>query len=108
MTRKPIRQGNGAAWSFPLQPTPIHVGDDVDADLRHRLDLTRWPDDAGNEDWYYGVSRAYLQELVEHWRTAYDWRKAEAAINAYEHYQVDVDGVPVHFMRKPGVGPDRP
>jgi len=30
---------------------------------------------------------------------------AEAAINAYEHYRVDVDGVPVHFMRRPGVGP---
>src|SRR3954463_2557731 len=36
----------------------------------------------------------------------YDWRKAEAAINAYEHYRVEVEGVPVHFMRKPGVGPN--
>jgi hypothetical protein len=30
---------------------------------------------------------------------------AEAAINAYEHCQVEVEGVPVHFIRKPGVGP---
>jgi len=89
-----------------LTPTPIHVPDDVLADLQRRLDLTRWPDDAGNRDWYYGVDRAFLQELVDYWRTSYDWRKAEAAINAYEHYRIDVDGVPVHFMRKPGVGPD--
>jgi microsomal epoxide hydrolase len=90
--------------SFPLEPTPIHVPDDVLVDLQRRLDLTRWPVDAGNQDWYYGVDRTYLQELVDYWRTDYDWRKAEAAINAYEHYRVEVEGVPVHFMRKPGVG----
>ncbi|MBG0823566.1 epoxide hydrolase [Planomonospora sp. ID91781] len=89
-----------------IDPTPIHVPDDVLTDLRARLALTRWPEDAGNQDWYYGVNRAYLQELVEYWRTGYDWRRAEAAINAYEHYLVDVDGVPVHFMRRPGVGPE--
>jgi pimeloyl-ACP methyl ester carboxylesterase len=91
---------------FRLEPTPIHVPDDVLADLQRRLELTRWPVDAGNRDWYYGVDRAYLQELVHYWRTDYDWRKAEAAINAYEHYRVDVEGVPVHFMRRPGVGPN--
>ncbi|SEG57639.1 epoxide hydrolase [Nonomuraea solani] len=89
-----------------LKPEPIHVPDDVLDDLRRRLELTRWPDDVGNEDWRYGVNGAYLRELVEHWRTRYDWRKAEAAINAYEHYRVEVEGVPVHFMRRPGAGPD--
>jgi Epoxide hydrolase N terminus len=88
---------------FPLEPAPIHVPDEVLADLRRRLELTRWPDDAGNQDWHYGVDRAYLQELVDYWRTGYDWRKAEAAINAYEHYRVEVEGVPVHLMRRPGV-----
>jgi pimeloyl-ACP methyl ester carboxylesterase len=90
---------------FPLEPAPIHVPDEVLADLRRRLELTRWPDDAGNQDWYYGVDRAYLQELIDYWRTGYDWRKAEAAINAYEHYRVEVEGVPMHLMRRPGVGP---
>jgi Epoxide hydrolase N terminus len=89
---------------FPLEPTPIHVPDEVLADLRQRLDLTRWPLDAGNADWYYGVNGTYLQELVDYWRSGYDWRKAEAAINTYEQYRVEIDGVPVHFMRKPGVG----
>lgn len=91
---------------FPLEATPIHVPDDVLEDLRLRLALTRWPDDVGNDDWYYGVRRDYLQELVEYWLNDYDWRKAEAAINAYEHYRVEVDGVPVHFLRKAGVGPN--
>ena len=89
-----------------LEATPIHVPEDVLDDLRQRLALTRWPDDADNEDWYYGVQRAYLQELVEYWRTEYDWRKAEAAINTYQHYRVEVDGVPIHFLYKAGVGPN--
>ncbi len=92
------------ARPFPLEPTPIQVPEDVLADLRRRLEATRWPDDAGNEDGYYGVNGAYLRELVDYWRDGYDWRKAEAAINAYEHYHVAVDGVPVHFMRRPGTG----
>ncbi|WP_329086805.1 MULTISPECIES: epoxide hydrolase family protein [unclassified Streptosporangium] len=95
-----------ATTRFPLEPTPIHVPDTMLDDLRARLRLTRWPDDVGNHDWYYGVSRDYLQELAEYWLDHYDWRKAEAAINAYEHYRVSVQGVPVHFMRKPGVGPN--
>ncbi len=92
--------------AFPLPPSPIHVPDEVLADLRQRLDRTRWPADVGNEDWYYGVNREYLASLVDYWRDGYDWRKAEAAINGYDHYRVTVDAVPVHFMRRPGVGPD--
>jgi hypothetical protein len=75
---------------FPLEPTPIHVPEKVLEDLRARLALTRPPLDEGNEDWYYGVPASYLGELVAYWRDGYDWRKAEAAINAYEHYQTTV------------------
>jgi Epoxide hydrolase N terminus len=105
MRHEPIPSHGAQTRPFPLAPTPVHVPDEALADLQRRLALTRWPEDAGNQDWYYGVNRAYLQELVDYWRTDYDWRKAEAAINAYEHYRVEVDGVPVHFMRRPGVGP---
>ena len=72
---------------FPPTPAPIHVPDEVLADLRRRLELTRWPEDAGNQDRYFGVNRDWLQELVDHWRSAYDWRRGEAAINVYEHYR---------------------
>ena len=91
--------------SFPLEPTPIHVSDGVLDDLRARLALTRAPLDEGNGDWSYGVPHSYLRKLVAYWRDGYDWRKAEAATNAYEHYQVGVASVSVHFMRKPGRGP---
>jgi pimeloyl-ACP methyl ester carboxylesterase len=89
-----------------LDQTPVHVPDDVLEDLRRRLIATKWPLDAGNDDGFYGVRRTYLQELAEYWADGFDWRAAERAMNAYEQYRVDVGGVPVHFMRKAGVGPN--
>jgi hypothetical protein len=91
--------------AFPLEPAPIHVSNEVLEDLRARLRRTRPPLDEGNEDWSYGVPNSYLSELITYWRDGYEWREAEAAINAYEHYRMSLVGVPVHFMRKPGRGP---
>ncbi|MFC9690803.1 epoxide hydrolase family protein [Kribbella sp. NPDC056951] len=88
-----------------LEPTPILVSDEVLDDLRRRLRSTKWPRETGNDDGFYGVRRTDLQELVEYWADGYDWRAAERAINAYDNYRVDVSGVPVHFLHKPGVGP---
>jgi pimeloyl-ACP methyl ester carboxylesterase len=91
---------------FPLEPTPIRVPDEVLDDLRRRLRATTWPVDAGNDDGRYGVRRVDLQRLVSYWADGFDWRAAERAINAYEQYRVTVGGVPVHFMRRAGVGPN--
>ncbi|MFF4749260.1 epoxide hydrolase family protein [Streptomyces sp. NPDC002514] len=95
-----------SAKPFPLTPTPVHVPDDVLLDLKERLRRTRYAVDAGNRDWYYGVDGEYLKELIDYWIDAYDWRAAEAGLNRYEQYRVEVDGVPIHFMRRAGVGPD--
>lgn len=48
---------------FVLEPSPINVSDELLADLQNRLKSTRWPLDAGNDDWFYGVSRNYLEGL---------------------------------------------
>jgi microsomal epoxide hydrolase len=86
----------------PLRTAPIHVSDEVLDDLRHRLHTTRWPVDASNEDRSYGVDRATLERLTDYWRDDYDWRTAERRINRYEHWFVEIDGVPIHFMRVRG------
>lgn len=86
-------------------PFTIHFPDAALEDLRARLDRVRWPGDFANEDWRYGVPEAYLQEFVEYWRAAYDWRVHEAEMNSFSNYKVDFDGVPVHFVHERGVGP---
>jgi pimeloyl-ACP methyl ester carboxylesterase len=84
----------------------VAVPDAVLDDLRHRLWHVRWPIDFANDDWRYGVPRAYLEELVEYWRTEYDWRTHERAINSYANFRTVIDDVPVHFIHERGSGPN--
>ena len=51
-------------------------------DLRDRLDRARWPDELPGDDVDDGVKQAYIRSLADHWRTRFDWRAAEAGINA--------------------------
>jgi Epoxide hydrolase N terminus len=75
-------------------------------ELRRRLATTELAPDCGNDDWRYGVPTDYLTELVGYWRDGFDWRTQESSISAYDHFRADVDGLPLHFMRVPGRGPD--
>ncbi len=74
-------------------------------DLRERLARTRLPHDFANDDWSYGTNLKELAHLVDHWRDRYDWRAQEAAINRFDHYRTEVDGIPIHFIRAAGRGP---
>lgn len=78
-------------------------------DLRDRLGRTRWPDQLPGVGWSYGTDRDYLRELVEYWRTGYDWRKAEDRLNAWPNYVTEIDGQRLHFVHarsaEPGARP---
>ncbi|MFI2284412.1 epoxide hydrolase family protein [Nocardia beijingensis] len=80
--------------------TPFHI--DIPQrqldDLRFRLDATRWPAPLPGDGWDTGVPTAWLRELVDHWRTGYDWRAAEARLNAYPQYTTEIDGQNIHFL----------
>ena len=74
-------------------------------DLRARLARTRWPDEVDGAGWDYGASLAYMRELVEYWRTEFDWRAAERAMNTVPHFRVEVDGIGIHVIHQRGRGP---
>src|SRR5688572_14770393 len=67
-------------------------------DLRRRLAATRWPDKETVGDASQGVQLARLQKLVRYWATDYDWRKAEAKLNALPQFTTKIDGVDIHFI----------
>ncbi len=67
-------------------------------DLRRRIAATRWPDKETVADQSQGVQLARLQELVRYWGTDYDWRKAEAKLNALPQFITTIDGVDIHFI----------
>lgn len=81
-----------------LEQFSVKVSDDVLADLRDRLANTRWPDHMAGTGWDYGTDLGYLQELCEYWRTSFDWRGAEARLNAWPQYLTEIDGQRIHFI----------
>ena len=89
-----------------IKPFVIDVPQEVLDDLAVRLADTRWPDEIPGTGWDYGTNMAYLRELVEYWRTEYDWREQERALNEFEHYRATVEGLGVHFIHERGKGPD--
>jgi pimeloyl-ACP methyl ester carboxylesterase len=88
-----------------IEPFKVAVPDAVLADLRERLARTRLPDEVPDTAWEYGTNLAYLRELLDYWRTRYDWRKHEAELNKFSHFMTDVDGLKIHFIRENGRGP---
>src|SRR5260370_1310741 len=89
-----------------IEPFKIDVSDEVLADLRARLDRTRLPDEVPGSAWDYGTNLAYLRELVESWRTRYDWRAHERELNRCAHFSAEAGGVDLHFIHEPGRGPN--
>jgi pimeloyl-ACP methyl ester carboxylesterase len=67
-------------------------------DLRRRVAATRWPTKELVEDREQGVQLATLKELARYWITDYDWRKAEAKLNALPQFTTEIDGVDIHFI----------
>ena len=88
-------------------PTPfsLHIDDSVLEDLRQRLARTRWPDEPPGPAWSTGSSVAYLQALAEHWRTGFDWREQEAALNRFRQFTVPLAGIHLHYIHELGQGP---
>ena len=74
-------------------------------DLRDRLARTRWPDEVNQAGWDYGTNLSYLRELVEYWRTTFDWSRQERLLNELPQFRVEIDGLDVHFVHVRGTGP---
>jgi len=87
-----------AADDTSIRPFRAHVPDSAIADMRRRLQMTRWPDKETVADASQGAQLARLQELVRYWGTDYDWRRGEAKLNAFPQFTTNIDGVDIHFI----------
>jgi len=88
----------GAAKAGDIRPFRVTIPEEDLNDLRRRIAATRWPDRETVQDQSQGIPLAKLQELVRHWGTAYDWRKAEAKLNSLPQFVTNIDGLDVHFI----------
>ena len=81
-----------------IRPFRVHFPDEALADLRRRIQATRWPGKETVNDQSQGVQLATIQKLASYWATEYDWRKAEAKLNALPQFVTTIDGVDIHFI----------
>jgi epoxide hydrolase len=76
----------------------IHVPDLELNELRQRLVETRLPRAPAGEPWESGVDYRYLQDLLDYWRSDFDWRSQENRLNAFPQYTSMVDGQRLHYV----------
>src|SRR5215203_5812584 len=81
-----------------IRPFRVDVPEEDLVDLRRRIAATRWPTKELVEDRSQGVQLATIQALARYWQTDYDWRKAEAKLNALPQFTTEIDGVDIHFI----------
>ena len=83
----------------PIRPFEIRIAEDSLADLRDRLERTRWPEQVGR-DWRYGTPVGYLKQLCAYWRDGYHWRSWEQRLNAFGHFKIGCGDIDLHFIHE--------
>ena len=81
-----------------IRPFHVDIPEDEVAELRRRIEATRWPSKELVEDRSQGVQLATLQELARYWTTDYDFGRVEARLNAHPQFTTEIDGVEIHFI----------
>jgi epoxide hydrolase len=83
-----------------LKPFRIDIPTEVLDDLQARLAHTRWPEAECVDDWSQGIPLAYTRELAAYWADGYDWRSREAALNRFDQFTTEIDGLDIHFIHQ--------
>lgn len=110
-TRRDVLAATAAAGALSLLPGTLRAATDNEAirpftigfpdedlsDLRRRVQATKWPDKEQVPDTTQGVQLATMQQLMQYW-VDYDWRKAEARLNAVPNFITEIDGLAIHFI----------
>jgi pimeloyl-ACP methyl ester carboxylesterase len=78
----------------------IDVPTEVLDDLHARLAQTRWPEAECVDDWSQGIPLGYTQELAAYWADGYDWRSRQAALNRFDQFTTEIDGLDIHFIHQ--------
>jgi pimeloyl-ACP methyl ester carboxylesterase len=81
-----------------IRPFHVNFPEAELAELRRRINATKWPERETVTDATQGVQLATIQALAQYWGTDYDWRKVEARLNALPNFITEIDGLDIHFI----------
>jgi pimeloyl-ACP methyl ester carboxylesterase len=86
------------AGATAIRPFNIDIPQETLDELRRRVAAVRLPSKELVDDRSQGVQLTTIQELARYWTNDYDWRKAEAKLNALPQFTTEIDGVDIHFI----------
>jgi pimeloyl-ACP methyl ester carboxylesterase len=81
-----------------VRPFRAEVAEADLADLRRRLEATRWPERETVPDQTQGVQLETITELVRYWASDYDMSRFEQRLNAFPQFVTAIDGLDIHFV----------
>src|SRR5262244_3216938 len=87
-----------ATGNAAIRPFQLNFPDADLADLRRRINATKWPEQETVTDQSQGVQLRTAQQLARYWATDYDWRKCEAKLKALPQFITEIDGLDIHFI----------
>lgn len=82
-------------------PTPfkIAIPDAKLESIRQRVEAYPWyPAPEGEQGFEYGMDTGVLKDMQSYWLNQYDWRKAEADLNAHPQFIANIDGLDIHYV----------
>lgn len=75
--------------------------------LREKINSTVWPNELEKDyDWDYGAPTWAVKPLVEKWGKNFDWNEFKEEIGQWNHYQMKIDGLLVHYIHERSQQPD--
>lgn len=87
-----------ASEDTSIRPFRVHVPEEAIADLKRRINDTRWPETETVPDRSQGGQLARTQEIVNYWGSDYDMGRVEAKLNAVPQFVTTIDGLDIHFI----------
>ncbi len=92
-----VAQQKGRAEN-EIRPFTFKASDADLADLRRRINATKWPARELVPDSSDGVPLHTMQNLARYWGTEYDWKKCEAKLSALSQFTTEINGLDIHFI----------
>ncbi|MFD1717919.1 epoxide hydrolase family protein [Georgenia deserti] len=96
-----------------VHPFDARATDSDLEDLRARIAAARLPEPEtvyrpapDPRRWDQGVPLGDLAAVLDHWRTAYDWRRFERRLREIGQFRTVIDGLGIHFLHRPSPRPD--
>lgn len=91
-----------------MEPFEISIPDRDIVDLKRRLATTRLGNPPVGKAWESGVDYDSLSDLLDYWRTEFDWHAQERRLNSFPQYTVEIDDTLIHFVHIEGANSGMP